>query len=146
MRAPGWPSQEQIDTIVKNRTDKVSITVATIDLERTRTGQVVQLIRDRIDRRVLPPGARLPSVRAMAESTGFSKSTVVEAYDRLAADGAIRSRPGSGFYVAAPLSPLSLDRIGAKSEREVDPLWMLRQSLNERPDAVRPGCGWLPDS
>ena len=146
MRAPGWSSQEQIDTIVKNRTDKVSITVETIDLERTRTGHVVQLIRDRIDRRVLPPGARLPSVRAMAESTGFSKSTVVEAYDRLAADGAIRSRPGSGFYVAAPLSPLSLDRIGAKSEREVDPLWMLRQSLNERPDAVRPGCGWLPDS
>ncbi|WP_241659849.1 PLP-dependent aminotransferase family protein [Sphingomonas glacialis] len=120
--------------------------MTTIDLDRTRTGHVVQLIRDRIARRVLTPGARLPSVRAMAETTGFSKSTVVEAYDRLAADGAIRSRPGAGFYVSAPLSPLSLDRIGTPIEREVDPLWMLRQSLSERPDAIRPGCGWLPDS
>ena len=120
--------------------------MATIDLDITRTGHVMQLIRDRIERRLLTPGARLPSVRAMAESTGFSKSTVVEAYDRLAADGAIRARPGSGFYVAAPLSPLSLDRIGAAIEREVDPLWMLRQSLNGHSEMLKPGCGWLPDS
>jgi len=117
-----------------------------MSLDLTRVGQVMQVIRDRIERRALTPGAQLPSVRAMAEATGFSKSTVVEAYDRLAADGAIRSRPGSGFYVSAPLSPLSLDRIGTPIEREVDPLWMLRQSLVERPDAIRPGCGWLPDS
>ena len=114
--------------------------------DATRTGQVMQLVRDRIERRVLTPGARLPSVRAMAEATGFSKSTVVEAYDRLAADGTIRSRPGAGFYVAAPLAPLSLERIGTATEREVDPLWMLRQSLAERPQALLPGCGWLPDS
>lgn len=106
----------------------------------------MQLIRDRMDRRILTPGSRLPSVRTMAEATGFSKSTVVEAYDRLAADGDIRSRPGAGFYVSAPLSPLALDRIGAPIEREVDPLWMLRQSLAERPDALMPGCGWLPDA
>ncbi|MCJ2178932.1 PLP-dependent aminotransferase family protein [Novosphingobium album (ex Hu et al. 2023)] len=112
----------------------------------TRTEQVMQLVRDRIERRDLTPGARLPSVRAMAEATGYSKSTVVEAYDRLAADGAIRSRPGAGFYVSAPLSPLALDRIGTPVEREVDPLWMLRQSLTHRPDALKPGCGWLPDS
>lgn len=61
--------------------------------DATRTGQVMQLILDRIQQRTLTSGARLPSVRAMAEATGFSKSTVVEAYDRLAADGAIRSRP-----------------------------------------------------
>ena len=65
-------------------------------------------IRQRIERRLLTPGAKLPSVRALADSLGFSKSTVVEAYDRLAAEGVIRSRPGSGFYVAAPLAPLAL--------------------------------------
>ena len=119
--------------------------MATIDIDTTRTGQVMTLIRDRIDRRLLTPGARLPSVRAMATSTGFSKSTVVEAYDRLAAEGAIRARPGSGFYVSAALSPLSLDRMGAPVEREVDPLWMLRQSLADKPDVIRPGGGWLPD-
>ena len=112
----------------------------------TRTEQVMQSIRDRIDRRLLTPGVSLPSVRAMAETTGFSKSTVVEAYDRLAADGVIRSRPGAGFYVSAPLSPLSLDRIGPQIEREVDPLWMLRQSLTHGSHTLKPGGGWLPES
>jgi DNA-binding transcriptional MocR family regulator len=70
---------------------------------------------------------------------------VVEAYDRLAAEGVIRSRPGSGFYVAAPLAPLALGRLASTKEREVDPLWMLRQSLGERRHELMPGCGWLPD-
>ena len=34
--------------------------MATTMLE-TRTGQVMQIIRDRIERRTLTPGARLPS-------------------------------------------------------------------------------------
>jgi DNA-binding transcriptional MocR family regulator len=113
--------------------------------DETRTGMVVRAIRDRIDARALTPGARLPSIRAMAETSGVARSTVVEAYDRLAAEGVIRSRPGSGFYVAAPLAPLALDRLGSTKEREVDPLWMLRQSLGERRHELMPGCGWLPD-
>lgn len=111
-----------------------------------RTEQVMKLISDRIERRALTKGARIPSLRAMAEFTGFSKSTVVEAYDRLAASGVIKSRSGSGFFIAAPLAPLALERFSQDVEREVDPLWMLRQSLTERSDALRPGCGWLPDS
>ncbi|HWS66134.1 MAG TPA: GntR family transcriptional regulator [Steroidobacteraceae bacterium] len=63
--------------------------------EATRVEQVMALVRQRIERRVLSPGARLTSVRAMAEATGFSKSTVVEAYDRLVAERVIRSRPGA---------------------------------------------------
>ena len=118
--------------------------VAESDL--TRTEQVIQAIRTRIDRRTLTPGARLPSVRAMAASSGFSKSTVVEAYDRLAAEGVIRPRAGSGFYVAAALAPLALDRIGPQVEHQVDPLWMLRQSLAASAGTLRPGCGWLPES
>ena len=113
--------------------------------DQTRTGMVVRVIRERIDSRTLTPGARLPSIRAMAETSGVARSTVVEAYDRLAAEGVIRSRPGSGFYVAAPLAPLALDRLATTREREVDPLWMLRQSLGERRHELMPGCGWLPD-
>lgn len=114
--------------------------------EGSRTGQVMQMIRDRIDRRSLVPGARIPSVRAMAGLAGVSKSTVVEAYDRLAAEGVIRARRGSGFYVAAPLAPLTLDRIGPDVEPEIDPLWMLRQSLRTSAGAALPGCGWLPET
>ncbi|WP_028967122.1 PLP-dependent aminotransferase family protein [Sphingomonas phyllosphaerae] len=113
--------------------------------DRTRTGMVVRAIRDRIDARTLTPGARLPSIRVMAETSGVARSTVVEAYDRLAGEGVIRSRPGSGFYVAAPLAPLTLDRLTTAPDREVDPLWMLRQSLGERRHELMPGCGWLPD-
>ncbi|WP_294239910.1 PLP-dependent aminotransferase family protein [uncultured Sphingomonas sp.] len=113
--------------------------------DETRTGMVVRAIRDRIDTRALTPGARLPSIRAMAETSCVARSTVVEAYDRLAAEGVIRSRPGSGFYVAAPLAPLALNRLASTKEREVDPLWMLRQSLGERRHELMPGCGWLPD-
>jgi len=119
---------------------------STADLAPTRTEEVMRAIRQRIERRTLTPGARLPSVRAMAETMQLSKSTVVEAYDRLAAEGVVRSRPGSGFYVAAPLAPLALAELGPSVAREIDPVWMLRQSLATSSDALLPGCGWLPPS
>jgi len=113
--------------------------------EATRVEQIMTLVRERIEGRVLSPGARLTSVRAMAEATGFSKSTVVEAYARLVAERVIRSRAGSGFFIEAPLAPLSLERVGPRLDREIDPLWMLRQSLTVGTTALKPGCGWLPD-
>lgn len=110
----------------------------------TRTEGVMDRIRAGIAARQLVPGARLPSVRQAAVQTGVSVSTVVEAYERLAAEGVIRSRPGSGFYVCAPLAPLALETVGPQLDRAVDPLWVSRQSLEARPDSLRPGCGWLP--
>ncbi|RUY16584.1 PLP-dependent aminotransferase family protein, partial [Mesorhizobium sp. M7A.F.Ca.CA.001.13.2.1] len=94
----------------------------------------------------LTPGGQLPSIRAFAKSMRVSKSTVVEAYERLAAEGAIRSRPGSGFYAAGSLAPLSLAEIGPRLDRAVDPLWISRQSLEAGDDMLKPGCGWLPAS
>ncbi|MGB3277279.1 MAG: winged helix-turn-helix domain-containing protein, partial [Castellaniella sp.] len=73
-----------------------------------RTAGLMQFVRQRIAAREWPPGTRLPSLRGMALQQGVSKSTVVEAYDRLAAEGAIRARAGAGFYVAGPLAPLAL--------------------------------------
>ncbi|MBW8733561.1 MAG: PLP-dependent aminotransferase family protein [Asticcacaulis sp.] len=101
-------------------------------------------IRSRIQTRSLTPGDRLPSVRAFAKAMAMSVSTVVEAYERLAAEGVIRSRPGSGFYVAGQLAPLSLADIGPRLDRAIDPLWVSRQSLEADPQALKPGCGWLP--
>ena len=120
--------------------------MATALQEGTKVEQLMALVRQRIERRALVPGARLASVRAMSESSGFSKSTVVEAYDRLVAEGVLRARPGSGFYVSAPLAPLSIASVGNRDEQEIDPLWMLRQSMLPRPGALLPGCGWLPDA
>lgn len=102
-------------------------------------------IRTKIASRALGSGDRLPSIRAFATTMKVSASTVVEAYDRLAAEGVIRAKQGSGFYVAATgLPPLALAENLPPTERAIDPLWVSRQSLDADPGAVKPGCGWLP--
>ncbi|WP_443687874.1 MocR-like pyridoxine biosynthesis transcription factor PdxR [Nonomuraea guangzhouensis] len=60
------------------------------------------------------PGARLPSTRTLAGSLGISRSTVVEAFDQLAAEGFIERRTGSGTYVSPQLSGLGA---GGRAER-----------------------------
>lgn len=112
----------------------------------TLIARVMAMVRNRISGRILTPGARLPSIRSFAAAMQVSKSTVVEAYERLAAEGLIRSRLGSGFFVAAPLAPLSLAEIGSRVDREIDPLWVSRQALEAGSDVLKPGCGWLPPS
>jgi DNA-binding transcriptional MocR family regulator len=149
-RKKGWREQEQYHTIPVNRIgriiDTMLDTVSRTDLPkpRTRTEQVMDLVRQRIERRMLVPGARLPSVRAMAESSGFSKSTIVEAYDRLAAEGVIRARAGAGFYVSSPLAPLALCETEAMEERDIDPVWLLRQCSDDREGVINAGSGTLP--
>lgn len=101
-------------------------------------------VEARIAARAYLPGTRLPSVRAQAQAMQVSVSTVVEAYERLAAEGAIASRPGSGFYVAGPAAPLALTQLGPRLDRAVDPLWVSRQSLETDATVLKPGCGWLP--
>ncbi len=110
----------------------------------TRVGQVMQAIRGRISGRMLAPGARLPSIRAFSETMAVSKSTVVEAYDRLAAEGVIQARRGSGFFVAGHAAPFSVADLGPRLERAVDPFWVSRQSLDAGEGVLKPGCGWLP--
>jgi DNA-binding transcriptional MocR family regulator len=112
----------------------------------TRTETVMATIRERIASRSLAVGAKLPSIRKLASTVQVSTSTVVEAYERLVAEGAIHSRPGSGFYVANQVAPLSLSEIGPKLDRAVDPFWVSRQSLEADEGVLKPGCGWLPPS
>jgi len=111
----------------------------------TRTGEVMAAIRSKISSRALVSGDRLPSIRRFAATMGVSPSTVVEAYERLAAEGLIRARRGSGFYVAANcLQPLALAEAEPQRDRAVDPFWVSRQSLDADPTVLKPGCGWLP--
>lgn len=109
-----------------------------------RTGTVMTAIRQKLAARVLTPGEKLPSIRRFAATMGVSPSTVVEAYDRLAAEGLIQARPGSGFTVSGAVSPLALTESEPRRDRAIDPLWVSRQSLDSGPDMFKPGCGWLP--
>src|ERR1700733_12856626 len=66
-----------------------------------RYEQVVSYIRRRIEAGTLKPGERLPSVRALSESTAFSMVTVHHGYALLESEGIIEARPRAGFFVAA---------------------------------------------
>ncbi len=109
----------------------------------TLTEAVVAGIEAAIAARRLTPGARLPSVRRFAEAQGVSKSTVVEAYDRLVAAGRIVSRPGSGFFVATARR-IEEAEAPTHAERDIDPRWVMRSVLELDDEVLKPGCGWLP--
>lgn len=111
----------------------------------TLVGRVMRAVRELVATRSAMPGARLPSIRRMAETQGVSKSTVVEAYDRLAAEGVVVSRPGSGFFVAGRMPVLRLAEAGPKLDRVIDPFWVARQSLETPAEVLKPGWGCLPD-
>ncbi|MET0336385.1 MAG: PLP-dependent aminotransferase family protein, partial [Caulobacter sp.] len=113
----------------------------------TKTEAIVRDVRGRIASRTLSPGQRLASVRACARTFGVAAATVVEAYDRLAAEGLIEARPGSGFYVSNVAPPaVGLGSLVSPKDRAIDPFWVSRASLDAPIEALKPGCGWLPTS
>lgn len=65
----------------------------------TLTQQLAERLAERIHTRLLPAGARLPSVRECARQQGVSPYTVVAAYDPLQAQGLVEARPQRGFFV-----------------------------------------------
>ncbi len=116
------------------------------DRPASRVEIAAAFIRSRIASRALARGARLPSVRELATKLGVSKSTVVEAYDRLAAEGAVVARRGSGFFVAGAARPLTLTIADPPPEPAIDPSWINRHAMIGAADFLSPGAGWLPDS
>ena len=54
--------------------------------------QIIDGLRELIDNQTLKPGAKVPSIRAFTASYSVSTFTVVEAYDRLVAQGLLVSR------------------------------------------------------
>jgi DNA-binding transcriptional MocR family regulator len=110
--------------------------------------QIVAAIRDGIAAHRLAPGEKLPSIRRLAGANRVSKFTVVEAYDRLAAQGVIVARSKSGFFVAGRTPPLTLAEAepAVASAAAPDPVWMMRHSLSLDDKMLQSACGWLPDS
>jgi len=70
---------------------------------------------DAIERGSLRPGARLPSVRRLAEDRALSIATVVQAYTVLEGTGLIEARPKSGFFVRRPTVDGAVPRPPRKS-------------------------------
>src|SRR4051794_38318800 len=71
--------------------------------DQTRQHSVYERLRQGILTGTLPSGARLPPTRLLAGELGVARQTVVLAYERLAAEGYVRARTGSGTFVADDL-------------------------------------------
>ncbi|MHC8319304.1 aminotransferase-like domain-containing protein [Pseudomonas sp. GB2N2] len=80
------------------------------------------------------PGTRLPSARKIARTNLLSHSSVVEACDRLVAQGVLASRHGAGFMVAPPA------RVAADSP------WCEDAQPVNATGALKLGGGGLPES
>ncbi|MGD2148187.1 MAG: PLP-dependent aminotransferase family protein [Anaerolineae bacterium] len=100
------------------------------------------------------PGDRIPSVRQMSKRRNVSVTTVLHAYYKLEAQGLIRARPCSGFYVRVDL-PVGLPEPDVSSPRPdpttigVRQLAMMVVRDEQNPDLVQfglahPGTDLLP--
>lgn len=110
--------------------------------------QLAQHLATQIRNHGLRAGMRLPSVRAMADEAGLSRFTVVQAYDQLVAQGLVQSRKGSGFYVAAPVSPISITSASdprMAPDAAFDTSFLLRSMFRSDTRQARAGnAGLLP--
>ena len=115
------------------------------DAQTPLVSQIVDGFRRLITDQTLRPGTRLPSIRAMAASHAVSVFTVVEAYDRLVAQGWITSRSNAGFFVRHRTEAAPSQGEPRRGDLRFDASWYLRQIFENRNLPVKPGCGWMPD-
>lgn len=101
--------------------------------------QVMHAIGQAISAHQLAPGQRLPSVRQLATTLGISTFTVADSYSRLVQQGTLLARRGDGYYVAR--LPLLLPPAPPPIP---DARWLTDHKITPDPEAVQPGCGWLP--
>lgn len=90
--------------------------------------------------RALPPGARLPSTRALADALGVARNTVIAVYRELAAEGWLRPAPRSGHLVDPDAADLP-EPVGWRRESGAGPVdWAARLAGGARamPQVIKP--------
>ena len=133
--------------------------------DRTLTEQLAERFAERIRARLLPAGARLPSVRECARQQGVSPYTVVAAYDKLLAQGLVEARRQRGFFVRdfvqkqAPTPEGQALTAPTKGAKNVSPLAgvgmrlsgshinataLIRGMFHQASSKPQPGAGVLP--
>ncbi|MBZ9536450.1 PLP-dependent aminotransferase family protein [Cytobacillus oceanisediminis] len=78
------------------------------------TQQIYDQVRNGILEKQLKEGEKLPSSRELAGSIGVSRNIVLEAYERLIAEGYLEVRPKSGTFVAQGTSLSFIERTKRK--------------------------------
>ncbi|RDI95748.1 PLP-dependent aminotransferase family protein [Meiothermus sp. QL-1] len=80
---------------------------------------IAEEFRTRIARGELPPGTRLPTVRALAREVGTTRLTIHNAYRELQADGLIESVVGRGTFVSPQARPAAQPSLGERLEPDL---------------------------
>ena len=62
--------------------------------------QLYMALRDLLLTGALTPGDRMPATRTLAQEIGVSRTTVIDAIDRLIAEGLLEARVGAGTFVS----------------------------------------------
>lgn len=120
--------------------------------------QIYQGIAEALEKRMIEPLSRLPSIRDLSEGLGISRSPVENAYIHLQMDGFIESRPKSGYFAlkrakeikdASGLKPggskypviYDLSSTGIDSKTADIPVWRkhLRAALNMQDKMISAG-------
>jgi DNA-binding transcriptional MocR family regulator len=113
--------------------------------ETPLTLQIVAGVIREVEEKRWRPGTRVPSIRAFAGAHGVSTFTVVEAYDRLVAQGVLLARRGSGFFVS-DRSQSPPQKVAERLDEKVTNGWLLRNYLGANEGAIHAGAGWLPET
>jgi DNA-binding transcriptional MocR family regulator len=109
--------------------------------------QIVDYCADNIRRQLWKGGARLPSIRQLAELYEVSRFTVAEAYERLVARGLISSRRGAGYYVASKHNGATSRAAHPADSALARDVEMMRKVLPAGSNARwKPSGGSLPDT
>src|SRR5258706_16256364 len=103
--------------------------------------QIVDGFRRMVADQSLKPGTKLPSIRAFAASHGVSVFTVVEAYDRLVAQGWLVSKATAGFFVKRRPGDATTGGEPARGDLRFDARWDLKQNLEKRKLPPQAGGG-----
>lgn len=108
--------------------------------------QLTDALRRDIEQGKLTVGSRVPSVRLMAQQCGISLITVVNAYNRLVAEGYLQPRRASGYYVSQPSRNVpALAFQASMAGVAVDSEWLVSHVFADASSLLIPGCGWLPE-
>ncbi|WP_228893611.1 aminotransferase-like domain-containing protein [Pseudoduganella aquatica] len=108
--------------------------------------QIETKLRQMVESRALPGGAKLPSIRQLATQLAVSTNTVVVAYDRLVAAGVIDTHGTAGFFVctATDASRSIPDEVALEAGEEQEPVWLAQQANDQRAGILQASSGALP--
>ena len=110
-----------------------------VDPSMGRRAGLEHALREAIRSGRLPPGTALPSTRSLAIDRGLARATVVTAYEHLAAEGYLVTRPGAGTRVA----DLRLPTVSPAHRPPTTPRYRVDFRPGEPDGSLFPRAAWV---